>query len=216
MAPSSKQVFSAYGMSLTVASNRSKNNYDICLFASNIPPEISDNTALPMVVADLIQSGSIYHTIQHPVGAFHYILWRDQLWNLPSPYRPSTAKQHSDISDWHEELCGLHLVASRQAARNGGHEDKKEEGEEQNWNRLQLLLQFLSQGQSYSQASLSAEVTQSRLDLYLKLDKDEKKMRANAGVRAQRDSNGGPHWLPSKLSTKGDSDEPNYRYRWDI
>jgi hypothetical protein len=227
MGPSSEHVFSTYGMSLVVASNRadhSKTNYDICLFASNIPPEISDNTVLPTVVADLFQSGSIYHTIQHPVGAafLHNILWRDQLWNLPRPYRPSTAKQHSDILDWLEELSGLHLVASQKAACNGDDEDKKEKGEkEESWNRLQLLLHFLSEGQSYSQANLSVEAAQSqdksRKVWYQKLDEDEREMRANIGVRVHHSSDGGPNWLPSKILTKGDSDEPNYEHEfpWD-
>jgi hypothetical protein len=207
MAPSSEHVFSAYGMSLVVASNqadRSETNYDICLFASKIPPEISDNTALPVVVTDLFQSGSIYHTIQDPVEvAFQYrTLRRDQLWNLPSPYRPSTAKQRSDILDWLDELRGLHLGASRGAARNrddgaGGEEDAAE-----GWNRLQLLLRFLSEGQSYSQANLSVGVAQaqakSREVLYRKLDRDEE---------MHRRSHDGPNWLPSKWSTKGDSGE---------
>jgi hypothetical protein len=230
MTPSSEHVFSAYGMSLVVACNRADRleiNYDICLFASSIPPEISDNTALSVVVADLFQSGSIYHTIQHPVKA-HFqdnILWRDQLWNLPRPYRPSTAKQHSRISNWHEELCGLHLVVSRKAARNDDDDDddddddQKEEGRVEDWNGLQLLLHFLGDGQSYSQAHLSVEVAQaqgkSRRDLYRKLDKDEKQMRANAGVEVHHRSDRGPNWLPSKLSTKGDSDEPNCEFRWD-
>jgi len=215
MAPSSEHVFSAYGMSLVVASeraNRSESNYDICLFASKIPPEISDNTELPLVVTDLIQSGSIYHTIQDPVAValHHRILSRDQLWNLPSPYRPSTAKQHSDILDWLDELRGLHLGGSQKAARNGDDEVKKEEGAAEAWNRLQLLLHFLSEGQSYSQANLSVGVAQargeSRENLYWILDKDEK-VRANAGVKAHHSSYGGPIWLPSKLSTKGDSGE---------
>jgi hypothetical protein len=215
MAPSSEHVFSAYGMSLVVASNRarrSETNYDMCLFASKIPPEISDNTALPVVVTDLFQSGSIYHTIRHPMGVtFEYeILWRDQLWNLPSPYRPSTAKQHSDILDWLDELRGSDLGASRKAARNGDDEAKKEEDVAESWNRLQLLLHFLSEGQSYSQADLSAAVASvrgtSRQVWYQKLDND-KEMRANAGVNVHRSSDVGPNWLPSKLSTKGDSGE---------
>jgi hypothetical protein len=198
MVPSSEHVFSAYGMSLVVASNRanySESNYDICLFASGIPPEISDNTALPVVVKDLIQSGSIYHTIKDPVGvAFQReILLRDQLWNLPIPYRPSTAKQHSDILDWLDELRGLHHGASRKAACNSSDdESEKEEGAAEDWTRLQLLLHFLREGQSYSQANLSVGVAQaqgkSREVLY-RIYKDEE-MRADA---VRRSSYGGPH-----------------------
>jgi hypothetical protein len=195
MAPSSEHVFSAYGMSLVVASNRagySKTNHDICLFASKIPPEISDYTELPVLITDLIQSGSIYHTIQDPVGvAFQYeILERDQLWNLPSPYRPSTAKQHSDILDWLDELSELHLGASRKAAYNGDDEAEKGEDAADDWNRLQLLLHFLSEGQSYSQANLSVGVAQSQGEsrhiLYQILDRDERL--ANAGVKADYSS----------------------------
>jgi hypothetical protein len=209
MAPPSEHAFSAYGMSLVVASNRACRpgaNYDICLFASKIPPEVSENIALPVVIMDLVQSGSVYHTIQDPVQvAFQYhVLLRDQLWNLPSPYRPSTTKQHSDILDWLDELCGLHLGASRNAARSGDDGVKKEESAAEDWNRLQLLLHFLSEGQSYSQANLSAQAQgKSREVLYRTLDKGEE-MRANAGHRS---SYGGPNWLPSKWSTKGDSGE---------
>ena len=205
MVPPSGHVFSAYGMSLVVASNRAT-HHDICLFASKIPLEISDNAALPVVVTDLIQSGSVYHTIQDPVRVVfqHHILLRDQLWNLPSPYRPSTAKQHSDILDWLDELRGLHLGASRKAARNGDNEVKKEESAAEDWNRLQLLLHFLRDGQSYSQANLSVGVAQaqgkSREVFYRTLGKDEE-------MRVHRSSYGGPNWLPSKWSTKGDSGE---------
>jgi hypothetical protein len=207
MPPPNEHVFSAYGVSLVVASNqadRPEASHDMCLFASKIPPEISDHTALPVVVTDLFQSGSIYHTIKDPVGVASQdrTLLRDQLWNLPSPYRPSTAKQHSDILDWLDELRGLHLGASRKAARNGDDEVKKKEDAAEDWNRLQLLLHFLSEGQSYSLANLSVRVAQaqdkSREVLYQKLYGDEE---------MHRSSHGGPNWLPSKLSTKGDSGE---------
>jgi len=135
--------------------------------------------------------------------AFQYrTLRHDQLWNLPSPYRPGTAKQYSDILDWLDELRGLHFGASRRVAHNGDDEVRKEEGAAEGWNRLQLLLHFLSEGQSYSLANLSVRVAQaqdkSREVLYRKLYGDEEMHRSN---------HSGPNWLPSKLSTKGDSGE---------
>jgi len=218
MAPADEHVFSAYGMSLVVAStrtDRTKTNYDMCLFASNVPREISDNTALAAVVADLFQSGMIYHAIQHPVSPTYpdEILWHDQIWNLPTPYRPSTAK-HSDILDWLEELHGLHLVASQNTVRNDDDQATKEEDDEEGWDRLQLLLYFLNEGQSYSLADLCRETVltrcKSRIGWYQKLDEHEKESRARAGVRRRCDTEDGRVWLPPKCSTKGDSDEPAF------
>jgi len=174
----------------------------------DLPPEISGENALPVIVADLFQSGSFYHTIRHPIRTNfqHEILWRDQLWNLPTPYRPGTAKQHSDISDWLEELCWSHLSASQMIPRN----------EKEDWNSLQLLLHFLNKRKSYNQAKLSVELTQlqdkSRQVLYRRLDKDEKEKRVEAGENVYRSRGRAPTWLASTCSTKGDSDEPNYQY----
>ena len=125
------------------------------------------------------------------------------------PARPSsTAKQHSDILDWLDELGGLHVGAGREALRNDD-KIKKWDSVEEHWNRLQLLLHFLSEGQSYNEATLSVGIAQaqgkSRQALYDILDKEEKRRANPSGNVYSSSGGGGANW--SKLSTKGDSGE---------
>lgn len=149
----SESVFSAYGMSLVVACDRvvyQTSNFDICLFVSNDHPEIHDNHALGVVVADLLQAGAVYHTIR-PTGneeAPGCISWRDQLCNLPRPYRPATPKERSHILAWVDELSGIREAARHPSPGTEGNSPNNERSRLEDWDDLQLLLHFLSRGQS--------------------------------------------------------------------
>jgi len=140
-------IFSSYGMLLVDAPNLSKeraarpyraDRHDICLFAVDIPPEINDIGAIPLIVEDLLWGGNCYHTIRHPLPAT--MGWDSQkrqntLWNLPVPERPPTDMQRYDISDWVKELQSQ-IVPTRQRLID----------QEDCWDNLQAFLRLLDKG----------------------------------------------------------------------
>ena len=121
-------------------SSGSQNHHDIGLFVLDSPPWVGDKTSISVVVEDLAQNDSIYHTIRHDpsknIGGLKHILW-----NLPGPYRKSTIRQRADIERWTTELNGQPirgLYAPEHAIPL--------------WIHQQVLLHFLRKNMSYDEA----------------------------------------------------------------
>ena len=100
----------AYGAILVVSlkeepgsSYQHQTLHDLSLFVLEKSPWLESTGSISIVVEDLAQSKSIYHTIRHEpdikVGGP-----KDVLWNLPCPYRKTTARQRWDIACWVREL----------------------------------------------------------------------------------------------------------------
>ncbi|KFY35801.1 hypothetical protein V494_05585 [Pseudogymnoascus sp. VKM F-4513 (FW-928)] len=111
--------------------------HDLCLIAFDIIAEISNNSALSVVIEDLLQTGKIFQTIRHPLPPSYAneLQIRDTIWNLPLPYRPVTIKQKYDAWKWSFELQEKKIPILKCTERQMNH-----------WDDLQLLLHFLSQG----------------------------------------------------------------------
>ena len=144
--------FSSNGMAIVESldlKNSAHASHDVCLFAIDECKEIEDQSAIARTIEDLLKSGSLYHTIRHPIPIQLYeqgyrtrVLWSDTIWNLPLPLRPPTNEQRRDISNWISELRGADL-----SVRN------KPDELEYNWNNLQLSLHFLNKGSTWEIAT---------------------------------------------------------------
>lgn len=124
--------------------------HDVCLIAFDIIPEITDSSALAMVVDDLLQNSKIFHTIRHPLPPRYAneLSSCDTIWNLPLPYRPVTKKQRYDVENWSLELEGQQ-PAVWVSNRTGRQMDY--------WDNLQLLLHFLKHGSTWEDSRAKVE-----------------------------------------------------------
>lgn len=122
--------------------------HDLCLIAFDIIPEITNSSALAIVVDDLLQSGKIFHTIRHPLPTRYAngLLIGDTIWNLPLPYRPVTNELRHDAQNWSLELQGRQIPISNYAERQMDY-----------WGNLQLLLYFLSHGSTWEDSRAKVE-----------------------------------------------------------
>ena len=138
---------SGYGMVLVETldlTSEKCNNHDLCLFTFDSIFGIDDNSALGVVVEDLLQSSFIFHTIRHPLPrtfASKELLREDILWNLPLPYRPITRKQRFDCRAWFLELQGQTIPDHPEDIQNTDY-----------WSKLQLFLHGMKSGASFEES----------------------------------------------------------------
>ena len=90
--------------------NKEHLRHDLCLYVLETLPEIEGAAALIVLLEDLLQARSIYHTIRHRVmsrpGQFSTPNEFDWMWNLPYTYWPCDAEQLADVREWIRELQG--------------------------------------------------------------------------------------------------------------
>ena len=156
--PGDEIAVSGYGVYVVESLNyhewktSSLDRHDICVFAVDMSKEINDDIGLSVVLEDIRQSGIIYHTIHHPLpprynglkegGDQESYIWRDTLWNLPLPYRPSTNMQQEDIFNWIRELRSPQVTSLLESRAR----------QKTLWSDLQLLLHYLNDGRPYKVA----------------------------------------------------------------
>lgn len=199
---SSHDGFSAYGLNLVVSLNTMGNGEDrndICLFAIDTIPELTDNMGLAVIVEDLLQSGYVHHTIRHPIE--FPVDTDDTIWNIPLPYRPVTEKEKMDITDWVKELKGYSIsVPTEQKTR------------EDRWDSLQLLLHFLVKGKTWARAEQDVKLKKKsgkrvRDEVYGNSREEVRRKRAERGeIIIERQ----PiiRWGPFPETTRGDTPMP--------
>src|SRR5439155_16107966 len=121
--------------------------HDLCLYVLETLPEIEGAAALIVLLEDLLQARSIYHTIRHRVmsrpGQFSTPNGYDWMWNLPYTYWPCDAEQLADVREWIRELQGkpLHF---RKATR-------------LLWDRMQIVMGYLQGGKTYEEAQRASK-----------------------------------------------------------
>lgn len=86
-----------------------------CLFVFDHSELFSGVVHLSSLLTDLVQAGSVYHTIRHPLYPCYEesymgndVRYLDSYisWNLPLPYRPITKEEHLDLTTWIAEVDG--------------------------------------------------------------------------------------------------------------
>ena len=184
--------------------------HDLCLFAFDIIPEITDNTGLATAVDDLLQSNKMYHTIRHHFPRQVFTLGRiekeDTIWNLPLPYRRPTKRQRLDAQNWVFELRGEAIPVE-------GINEKKMNY----WGNLQFLLYFLNQGFNSTDAFRMAKATslefQSWKRFFRSIDWEKRKNEEQGGrTLSEITFMGTSRSLSDSLSTKGDKDTRTSRH----
>ncbi|KAI9881086.1 MAG: hypothetical protein M1830_008244 [Pleopsidium flavum] len=156
-------VISAYGAILVEGlgcgnNQTSQQTHDVCLYVLQIAPEIEDMLAISVIVEDLLQANSIYHTLRHAGSKIQKGSSYDGiLWNLPCPYRPCDEQQRADICDWINELQGngIRELASK-PSRNRSYP----------WERLQVVMNKLRAGETYEEAVNAVKRHEARSPYY--------------------------------------------------
>lgn len=98
---------SAYGVVLVAeldykSGSEWQERHDLCLYVVEIVPEVEGIAALAVILEDLLQTRSIYHTIRHYVTPRPNMLrlpFNDLIWNLPCTYWPCDAEQLADVRE---------------------------------------------------------------------------------------------------------------------
>jgi hypothetical protein len=146
--------FSAYGMALVISLSEVKcedNRHDICVFVLDSNPEIDTELALSTAVEDLLQSGSLYHTILHqpmPRATTIAIPKEHVVWNLPLTYHSSTPQEQRHFERWIRELRGQHEAPP------------KTDFSRNYWDTLQKFYFLLRRGRSAEEAMATSQVTE--------------------------------------------------------
>jgi hypothetical protein len=158
-----ESTISGYGLALVQTLNTQVypfDTHDFCLFGFDVMPELSDNLALSVAVEDLLQNGSIFHTIALPLSQRFtkaVLLEKDMLFNLPQPYRPADPKEHEDCRKWILELQGK---ANPLDSRPPSPDELRRPFQDHYWTNLQLLLHFLNQGSTWADSCAMVQVLQ--------------------------------------------------------
>lgn len=165
---------SEYGFALVGAlglASEPPYKHDLCMFAFDVITGIDDDSALAVVVEDLLQSGKMFNTIRHPLTRkfeTYRVYDRDTIWNLPLSYRPVTKKQRLDVSNWVCELHGQQIL-----------EQTEDTPRVDYWNSLQLLLHQLGHGSTWEDSCAIVTTllkdSPSRRNFYDKLRWDDTK-----------------------------------------
>lgn len=114
----------------------------ICIFATDGNMfENSLDTVPPQVVSNILETGFLYHTIQHPLPACYNETKQDVLWNLPFQYsrRNPNSLSESNVS---------YAVAWRKEPKDIYHY----------WTSLQRFLRYLNKGIPWGQANTLVDV----------------------------------------------------------
>ena len=144
-----RPVLSHYHAILVVASEITKcremiTKLDVCLFALDMPIELTGDQVLPVIIEDLAQADMIYYTIHHDLlNIPHH---GGIIWNLPLSYRPVKIGERFHIANWIRELHYQPALERPEGTTDSKFED------------TQMLLFCLSIGCTYIHAKQSVAV----------------------------------------------------------